>query len=121
MIIADRLRDRPVERRALAQDFEQLSLKSSSLCWCSDSFSNCINSPAGSSREWRSTRHLSFDFDSLRAAFEPLAAELGADWTIRREEDRMRVVLLVRMEDCASCLSLQRNVLSIVCCRFLPH
>lgn len=32
---------------------------------------------------------------SLRAEFAPLAAELGAQWSIRRENDRMRVVLMV--------------------------
>src|SRR5260221_13904021 len=32
---------------------------------------------------------------ALRAAFEPLAAELGADWTLRDSAEKMRVVLMV--------------------------
>ncbi len=59
---------------------------------------------------------LRLDLDSLRAAFDPSTAEPGAEWSIRCEEDRLRVVVSVRTEDCASHLSLQRSGLSIVRC-----
>lgn len=41
------------------------------------------------------TQTLRQPLPELRAEFAPLAAELGAQWTIRREGDRMRVVLMV--------------------------
>jgi formyltetrahydrofolate deformylase len=38
---------------------------------------------------------LGLDAAALRAAFAPVGAELEADWTIREEERRLRVVILV--------------------------
>ena len=41
------------------------------------------------------THSLRTDLVELRAAFAPLAAEFGAEWTLRPEESRPRVVLMV--------------------------
>jgi formyltetrahydrofolate deformylase len=41
------------------------------------------------------TKTLALDLAALRKAFTPLATELQADWTIREEDTRMRVVILV--------------------------
>jgi formyltetrahydrofolate deformylase len=41
------------------------------------------------------TNTLRLPLQDLRAEFAPLAAELGAQWSIRRESDKMRVVLMV--------------------------
>ncbi len=41
------------------------------------------------------TNTLRLPLSSLRAEFSPLAAELGAQWSIRREGEKMRVVLMV--------------------------
>jgi formyltetrahydrofolate deformylase len=38
---------------------------------------------------------LQVDLDTLRAAFEPLAQELGAEWTLRSAEARRKMVILV--------------------------
>jgi formyltetrahydrofolate deformylase len=41
------------------------------------------------------TDTLRLPLQELRAEFSPLAADLGAQWSIRRESDKMRVVLMV--------------------------
>ena len=41
------------------------------------------------------THTLRADLPTLREAFEPLAAELQAEWTLRSAESRLRVVLMV--------------------------
>lgn len=41
------------------------------------------------------TQTLRTALPELRAAFQPLAAEVGADWTLRPAESRLRVVILV--------------------------
>jgi formyltetrahydrofolate deformylase len=41
------------------------------------------------------TDTLSLPLADLRAEFSPVAAELGAQWSIRRESDKVRVVLMV--------------------------
>lgn len=41
------------------------------------------------------TGTLRSDLPALRKAFEPLAAELGAEWTLRDSEEKMRVALMV--------------------------
>ena len=41
------------------------------------------------------TETLRIPLAQLRAEFSPLASELGAQWSIRREHDHMRVVLMV--------------------------
>ncbi len=41
------------------------------------------------------TETLRIPLAQLRAEFSPLASELGAQWSIRREHDQMRVVLMV--------------------------
>lgn len=41
------------------------------------------------------TATLRMDLEGLRAAFEPLARELGAQWSIRSEQSKPRVVLMV--------------------------
>lgn len=49
------------------------------------------------------TDTLRVPLQELRAEFSPLAAELGGQWSIRRESDRMRVVLMVsRLGHCLS-------------------
>jgi formyltetrahydrofolate deformylase len=52
----------------------------------------------------------------LRAEFSPLAAELGADWSIRREGDRMRMVLMVsRLGHCMADLLWRWRVGELAC------
>lgn len=49
------------------------------------------------------TQTLRVPLAELRASFAPVAAELGAQWSIRREGDKMRVVLMVsRLGHCLS-------------------
>ena len=41
------------------------------------------------------TETLAVDLPAFRASFEPLAKEIGAEWTIRPAESRMKVVIMV--------------------------